>query len=77
MRILCCPAVSLCPIRARGRRACPVEPRIGPSGPRRNDLDEAEHWRIRQPPHPQQIRQIRGVLLVFSEQCEPSCKVGM
>ena len=46
MRILCCPAVSLCPIRARGRRACPVEPRIGPSGPRRNDLDEAEHWHI-------------------------------
>jgi hypothetical protein len=33
--------------------------------------------RLGQPAHPQQAGQVRGVPFVFSEQCKPSCKVGM
>jgi hypothetical protein len=33
--------------------------------------------RLGQAAHPQQVSQIRGVADVFSEQCKPSCRVGM
>jgi len=43
---------------------------------------ELAHFRRREPGfgqqvRPKQLRQHRGVDLVFSEQCKPSCTVGM